>query len=68
MTLTVAVLVVALAAANGGNDVSKGIATLAGAGIARYCTAVLWGAVTTLGGAVASAWLGHRMLAVFGRK
>jgi PiT family inorganic phosphate transporter len=48
--------------------VSKGIATLAGAGIARYCTAVLWGAVTTLGGAVASAWLGHRMLAVFGRK
>lgn len=57
MTLAVAVLALLLAAANGGNDVAKGIATLAGSGVASYRTALFWGAVTTLAGALASAWL-----------
>ncbi|MGH3694943.1 MAG: hypothetical protein ACRDRX_13310 [Pseudonocardiaceae bacterium] len=41
MTSAVFVLLVALAAANGSNDVPKGVATLAGAGVARYRTAIL---------------------------
>jgi hypothetical protein len=33
----------ALAFANGSNDVSKGIATLAGSGVTNYRRAILWG-------------------------
>lgn len=48
------ILCAALAAANGANDVSKGVATLAGAGVTRYRTAVAWGVVATLAGALLS--------------
>jgi PiT family inorganic phosphate transporter len=51
LTVAVVLLTLALGAANGANDVSKGIATLAGAGVARYRTAILWGTGTTLIGA-----------------
>ena len=48
------VLLAALAFANGSNDVSKGIATLVGSGVADYNRAILWGTVwTTVGGLLA---------------
>lgn len=65
MTVVVLILTVALAAANGANDVAKGVATLAGAGITRYRTAIAWGAATTLVGAVAAIWLGDAMRTLF---
>lgn len=43
-------LVVLLAFANGANDVSKGIATLAGSGITDYRRAILWGTLWTVAG------------------
>lgn len=54
-----------LAAVNGANDVSKGVATLAGSGVTRYRTAVVWGAATTAVGAVISAQLAGDMAALF---
>lgn len=65
MTLAVLLLTLALAAANGANDVAKGVATLAGAGVARYRTAVTWGAVTTLVGGLTAVWLGDAMRRLF---
>lgn len=59
------VLIVALAAANGANDVSKGVATLAGSGVTRYRTAILWGALTTLAGSLLSGLFATRMLKLF---
>ena len=43
------------------------MATLAGAGVARYRTAILWGCVTTLIGALASAALAERLTTLFSR-
>lgn len=65
MTIVIALLTVALAAANGANDVSKGIATLAGAGVTGYRAAVAWGAATTLTGGLAAIWLGEAMRTLF---
>ncbi len=65
MLIAVFILLVALAAANGGNDVAKGVATLAGAGVTRYRTAVLWGTATTLAGALASLTLAGAMTKLF---
>jgi PiT family inorganic phosphate transporter len=59
------IFLVALAMANGANDVSKGVATLAGSGVTRYRTAILWGAVSTLAGALASGLFAERMLKLF---
>lgn len=61
------VLVAALAAANGSNDVPKGVATLAGAGVAKYRTAILWGTVTTLVGCVCSLALADKMTKLFSK-
>jgi PiT family inorganic phosphate transporter len=47
-------VVAVLAFANGANDVSKGIATLAGSGRTSYRTAIAWGSVWTLAGGLAS--------------
>lgn len=52
-TLTLIALA-ALAFANGSNDVSKGVATLAGSGRASYRTAVAWGTCWTVAGACAA--------------
>jgi inorganic phosphate transporter, PiT family len=56
--MIIAFLIVAgaavLAFANGANDVSKGIATLAGSGRASYRAAIVWGTVWTLAGGLAS--------------
>ena len=59
------VLVAALAAANGSNDVPKGVATLAGAGVTKYRTAILWGTVTTLIGCICSLTLADKMTKLF---
>ena len=48
-------LTLALAFANGANDVSKGIATLAGSGIANYRAIILWGTIWTVAGAMTAA-------------
>ncbi len=67
MTIAIFVLLVALAAANGSNDVAKGVATLAGAGVTRYRTAILWGTVTTLAGALCSLALASKLTALFSK-
>lgn len=58
MSVTLAILTVlgaaVLAFANGANDVSKGVATLAGTGRASYRTAIVWGTLWTLAGGLAS--------------
>ncbi len=64
-TLIVAVAVL-LACANGANDVSKGIATLVGSGLANYRAAILWGALWTGMGGAAAVVLARAMLATFG--
>ncbi len=45
---------IALAFANGGNDVSKGVATLVGSGRATYRRAIAWGTLWTAVGGVAA--------------
>src|SRR5574341_2278779 len=58
-------LVLALAFANGTNDVSKAIATLVGSGITNYRTAILWGTVWTVVGACASGLVATAMVKTF---
>src|SRR3989442_4053751 len=65
VTALIFIFLVALAAANGANDVSKGVATLAGSGGTRYRTAIVWGAFTTLGGALVSGLCAERMMNLF---
>jgi PiT family inorganic phosphate transporter len=64
-TVLVFVLVAVLAAVNGSNDVPKGVATLAGAGVTKYRTAILWGTITTLVGCVCSLALASKMTKLF---
>ncbi|SEH03472.1 inorganic phosphate transporter, PiT family [Nonomuraea solani] len=67
MTVVIFILLAGLAAANGGNDVSKGVATLGGAGVVSYRTAVVWGTVATLAGSLCSLVLAERMTALFSK-
>jgi len=60
-------LVLALAFANGTNDVSKAIATLVGTGVTNYRTAIIWGTIWTVIGACLSAFLANAMLKTFSR-
>ena len=53
MTLTV-LAAASLAFANGANDVSRGVATLAGSGRASYRAAITWGTLWTFLGAMAA--------------
>lgn len=62
--LTIAAVLM-LAFANGANDVSKGIATLAGSGRATYPQALAWGTLWTAAGAVAATALSTRLVTVF---
>ena len=55
-----------LAYANGANDVSKGIATLVGSGVASYGRAVLWGTFWTGLGGLAASMVAGAMLTTFG--
>lgn len=65
MTVAVVVLAALLAAANGANDVPKGVATLAGAGVTRHRTAIAWGTAVTFAGSVASITLAERLAKLF---
>lgn len=59
------ILVLALAYANGTNDVSKAIATLVGSGITNYRATILWGTCWTMIGAGAAAFLAGAMVKTF---
>ncbi|MBI4377924.1 MAG: inorganic phosphate transporter [Nitrospinae bacterium] len=61
------IIVLFLSYANGSNDVSKGIATLVGSGVANYQKAILWGIVWTAIGSLASAMISVNMLTTFGK-
>jgi inorganic phosphate transporter, PiT family len=63
-----AVLAVAgfLAFANGANDVSKGVATLVGSGVADYRKAVVWGTAFTAVGGLLAVFFAGAMLSTFG--
>ncbi|MBV9597016.1 MAG: inorganic phosphate transporter [Chloroflexi bacterium] len=54
-----------LSVENGGNDVSKGVAPIVAAGLARDRTAVVYGALVTLLGSLASLVLAQGLLALF---
>jgi inorganic phosphate transporter, PiT family len=64
LRLTIAA-VIALAFANGANDVSKGIATLAGSRRATYRQALAWGALWTAAGAFAAIVMSAGLAKVF---
>ena len=55
-------LVVALAFANGTNDVSKAIATLVGSGVTNYRIAIRWGTLWTVAGAGVAAFVAGAMV------
>ncbi len=59
------VLVLALAYANGSNDVSKAVATLVGSGISDYRSAIGWGTVWTMAGAASATLLTSAMAKTF---
>lgn len=59
------VTVALLAYWNGANDVSKGIATLAGSGVTRLKTAVLWGTICTVAGSLTAAILAGSLIKAF---
>ncbi len=60
-----AAAVMALAFANGANDVSKGIATLAGSRRATYRQALAWGTLWTAAGSLAAVVVSAGLAAVF---
>jgi inorganic phosphate transporter, PiT family len=66
--LTLLALTLALAFANGANDVSKGIATLVGSGISSYRRAVVWGSVCTAAGAATAAFASQALVSTFSGK
>ena len=61
----VVLLMVGLAFANGANDVSKGIATLVGSGVATDRRALAWGAAWTVAGALGAGFVSRGLVAVF---
>ena len=65
--LLVSAVGIAIAYANGANDVSKGIATLVGSGVTNLRRAVLWGTLWTGIGGVTAAFVAHAMLQTFGK-
>jgi inorganic phosphate transporter, PiT family len=68
LAITLLALVLILAYVNGANDVSKGIATLVGAGVTKYRTAVIWGSICTIAGAVVAAFGSQGLEATFSGK
>lgn len=68
MAMALIGLTLALAFANGANDVSKGIATLVGGGLAKINRAVWWGAFWTAAGGAAAAFASQGLVAAFSGK
>lgn len=62
LTVTAIGLLVLLSFANGANDISKSVATLAGAGVASINKAVHWGVVWTILGALSGALWGGEIV------
>jgi PiT family inorganic phosphate transporter len=54
MTAVLISMVLAVAFANGANDVSKGVGTLIGSGLATYRRGLAWGTIWTVAGALAA--------------
>jgi len=65
--LAVASISFFVAYVNGANDVSKGIATLAGSGVSNYRRAILWGTLWTTFGSVAAFEFSRSLVATFGK-
>jgi len=65
LSLFAVCLVMALAFANGTNDVSKAIATLVGSGVTNYRTAIAWGTAWTVVGAILSGLVATAMVRTF---
>lgn len=65
LTFVTIVAVALLAFANGANDVSKGIATLAGSRRVSYRQALAWGTLWTAGGAAAALLLSFGLVRAF---
>jgi len=65
ITLTGLFLVALLAFANGSNDVSKAIATLAGSGVTSYRKAILWGTIWTVLGGILAVFFSTAMVRTF---
>jgi len=65
--VAVALMSAFVAYTNGANDVSKGIATLAGSGVSSYRRAILWGAFWTTCGGIAAFGLSRALVTTFGK-
>lgn len=65
MSAALLIAVVAVAFANGANDNVKGVATLLGSRTTTYWPAMAWATVTTLAGAVVSAWFASALFSAF---
>ena len=59
------VLTIILAAANGANDVSKGVATLVASGLASVRVAIAWGIATTAAGGLLAAFASQGLVQIF---
>lgn len=68
MVTALVALTLALAFANGANDVSKGIATLAGSGVSKTRAAIVWGTVWTIAGALTASFGQQALAATFSGK
>ncbi len=65
LSLALVLMVLLLSYYNGANDISKGIATLAGSGTVKDRTAILWGTLTTLLGAFVAIGLTSALVRTF---
>ncbi|MGH7546468.1 MAG: inorganic phosphate transporter [Gemmatimonadota bacterium] len=65
MAALVLALMLGVAFANGANDVSKGVATLAGSGLATDRQAIVWGTAWTVAGALAAVFIAGGLIALF---
>ncbi len=63
--ICIAILILLLAATNGANDVSKGVATLLGSGISTARIALLWGTFCTIAGGIAAIVWGDALIQTF---
>ncbi len=67
MTLLIFALVLLLAWVNGANDMAKGVATLAGAGVSSTRWALAWATLCTVLGGLAAALWGGELISVFSK-
>jgi PiT family inorganic phosphate transporter len=68
MAILLVLLTLGVAFANGANDVSKGIATLVGAGLATERRALIWGTAWTLLGVAAAMYASQGLIQMFSGK